>query len=161
MRSWMDRLLRQIVLGAALACTSGVGTAHAQAPVEVAAVPARVSVDVRVVHATRTHNRIDARLTKIMPLFKHQPYTGYDLVSEETVKLGTGAEASAAITGGRRLTVKLLDHDATQARVRIRLFRDDKVVTDSTVTIHRNRTFMIAGPKYQEGILIMPLSVRY
>ena len=32
---------------------------------------------------------------------------------------------------------------------------------DSTITVPRNNNFMVAGPKYDGGILILPLSVKY
>ena len=35
------------------------------------------------------------------------------------------------------------------------------VLMDTTVSIHRNRAFMIAGPSYEDGKLILPLTVRY
>ena len=32
---------------------------------------------------------------------------------------------------------------------------------DTTVTVNRNGTFIVAGPRYRDGILVLPLTARY
>jgi hypothetical protein len=34
-------------------------------------------------------------------------------------------------------------------------------ILDTTVSIHRNKSFMVAGPKHEDGVLVLPLTARY
>ena len=158
------RTLRLAVLVAAVVLP---GLAFAQGrPSEPlpAAAPAvgPVSVDVLCVRATKSNDRVDPELKLILKHLTLTGYTGFDVISHNTDALGVGEEANFPIEGGRRLKVQLIDRDETAARMRLRLLGPDGTkVLDTTISVHRNRTFMVAGPKMGDDVLIIPVTANY
>ena len=124
------------------------------------AMQGRVSVEVMVVHANHG-NRVDPELRSVMQNLKFTRYSGFSLLGKYPAQLSAGEESSFQIAGGRRLKVKLIERDGKQAKIRVRMLNQSGKVLDTTVSIHRNRSFMVAGPKHNNGVLIIPVSVRY
>lgn len=156
---------RAVALGvAALAlagCVAPIEDAVAQTPPVAAPVPATVDVEVMVVHANNTTRTVDARLERLLPHLRHLTYTGYQVLDTRQEALAPSAEATFPVVGDRRLKVELVDHDATNARMRIQMFNPSGRILDSTVTIRRNRTFIVMGPTHEQGVLVLPITARY
>lgn len=119
----------------------------------------KVEVEVLVVHAT-DNGQVDPQLVNLMQNFKRAGYTGFDLMSTEKASLATGKETVISLPGERRLRVTVLERTATQAKVRLRIMKDGNKILDTTVSIPDGRYFMIAGPKYKGGALILPVRVK-
>ena len=75
--------------------------------------------------------------------------------------MAPGGNATFAIAGERRLTVTVVERDTARARVRVEIVKDDNRLLDTTVSINRDGTFIVAGPKYGDGILMLPLRATY
>ena len=135
-----------------------VKAAETQADVSPAA--SRVSVEVQVVLANNS-GVVDPRLAGVVENLSFLHYTGFKLLDTQPVKLAPGQDASFNIAGGRKLTLTLVSRDARAAKMRVLMSSEKGVLMDTTVSIHRNRAFMIAGPSYEDGKLILPLTVRY
>ena len=158
-RPWLTGLAA--VLGVLL-MAGAPAVSFAQAPRPASApVSGRVSVEVMVVQATNKHQRVDAELRTVMQSLRHLRFTGFSVLSTNKVSVGDRGDASINVAGGRRLKVNLIEVDEKQAKLRFQLFKGDKKVMDTTVSIRRNRTFIVAGPKHEDGVLILPLTVRY
>lgn len=126
-----------------------------------AALPARVSIDTMVVHATNAHGNVDSRLRSILPHLQHLSYKGYSVLDTRSDELSPGGETSFTVAGDRRVTVELIERDATQARIRVGMYSGSRRLLDTTVSIHRNKSFIVAGPAYEDGVLILPMTARY
>jgi hypothetical protein len=161
-------LLSCLLLGLALFP----GTAAAQARpsqgrAPTAATPAsrpvsgRVGVQIYVVHATDTESGIDPRLSALSSSFRYFKYKGYRLLSTQDADVSVGEDHSFPIEGGRRLKVTLIDRDDARARVRVEMSGDDGKLLDTTVSINRGGTFIVAGPRYKDGILMLPVRASY
>lgn len=122
---------------------------------------AKVSVDLMVIYAHKQDNKVDPALRDVMPQLRSLPYTGYKLIGSQGSQLGVGQESLVPIPGGKKIKVNLIDRNDTQAKVRIRMLNGDRVSLDTTVSIHRDKAFIIAGPAYEQGKLILPVSVEY
>jgi hypothetical protein len=120
----------------------------------------KVSTEVLVIHANNS-GRVDPELRAVMQNLRFMKFSGFTLLNKVPTQLGVGQESSLSVTGGRKLKVSLIARDETQAKVRVRLFSGERKVLDTTVSIHRNRSFMLMGPKHEDGVLILALSVRY
>ena len=163
------RLLLQAAL---LLLLGGVPTAWAQGrpPPDRRPVPTKpqpppptqeVEVEILVVHATNDHQKVDPRLRSLLPHLRHLNYTGFDVLDVRRDDLSERDETSFGIAGGRRMQVELLDVDPSRARMRVRMYDGQRRLLDTTVSIHRNRSFIVAGPKHQGGVLILPMTARY
>ena len=162
----MVRALRKTVWIACLGLAMSLpGTAVAQSrpgTVQQTKAPAsgKVSIDLMVVYANYD-DYVDPKLKEVMQNLRHTRFTGFTLLSEESERLAPGSDTSFTVAGGRKLKVSLVSKDQRQAKVRIRMFKDGNKVLDTTVSIPRGRYFMIAGPKYKAGNLILPVGVEY
>ena len=120
----------------------------------------KVQVDVMVVHATNS-GQVDPRLQDLQRQLDHTRYTGFEVLSTSSEDLGQGQVANVTVVGGRKVKVRLIERTERQARVRIELYKGNEKKLDTTVSIPRGRTFLVAGPKYEEGVLIFPITVTY
>ncbi|MFZ5476008.1 MAG: hypothetical protein ACOZNI_04475 [Myxococcota bacterium] len=121
----------------------------------------RVSIQVMVVHATDSENGIDPRLRSLESSFRYFKYKGYRLLSTQTADVGVDDTEAFQIEGDRRLKVTLMSRDDSRARVRVEMSNKDGKLLDTTVSINRDGTFIVAGPKYRDGILMLPLRASY
>ena len=121
----------------------------------------KVGIEVMVVHATQGQPMVDSRLKSIMQHLRFLQFKRFSLLDKHRATLAMNSESTFSIRGGRRLKVQLLSRDARQARIRVRMFNDKGKLLDTTVSIHRNRSFILAGPKHDGGVLILPVTARY
>lgn len=152
----------QLASGEALA-QSRPGNAPVQRPAAPSAArPAgRISVTMLVVHATDSERGVDPRLESLASSFRYFKYAGYRLLSTQRADVAEGGDASFTIEGGRRVEVTLISRDDARARVRVQMSNGDGKLLDTTVSINRGGTFIVAGPKYKDGILMLPLRASY
>jgi len=126
--------------------------------------PQANQVDVRmmVVYATEAHSNVDTRLVSLTRYLSHMRFTGYELLDTKSTELGANGSDSFSIQGGRQMTVTLLSNDENRVRMRVQITagRGGKLL-DTTMSVNRNGTVIVAGPRYQDGILVLPLTVRY
>ena len=122
-----------------------------------------LNVEVMVIHATTAHTKKDESIKHLLKYFANYKYTGYKLLKEHKSKLNDKQNQSFTLPGELKMKVSVLSHNDKQAKVLVKI-TDTKGThnyLDSTITVPRNNNFMVAGPKYDGGILILPLSVKY
>lgn len=146
--------------------TAWAQSAPRPAPRPVPAQPAprpaeRVALQVWVVHATDAEQGVDPRLASLASSFRYLKYQGYRLLSTQSAELPIDGDATFTVEGGRRLTLTLVSADDARARVRAEMTNAEGKVLDTTVSINRDGTFVIAGPRYKDGILILPIRASY
>jgi hypothetical protein len=120
----------------------------------------RVNLELMVVHANHGQ-MIDPELEPIMKQLRFLKFSGFKLLAKYPTQLVVGKEATFQLVNNRKLRVQLISRDEKAAKIRIRMFSGSDKVVDTTVSIHRNRSFIVAGPKYKDGVLVLPVSVRY
>lgn len=160
----MRRLLLSLPIVALLATHAEPAAAQARpAAGQQQARPAagRVGVQISVVHATDAESGIDPRLQALASSFRYFKYKGYRLLSSQDADVSVGEDHSFPIEGGRRLKVTLISKDDTRARVRVEMSGSDGKLLDTTVSINRGGTFIVAGPKFKDGILMLPVRADY
>jgi hypothetical protein len=79
-----------------------------------------------------------------------------------SVQLGPDGSETFTIQGGREVTITLLSRDDNRVRMRVQILagKGGKLL-DTTLSVNRNGTFIVAGPKYNQGILVLPLTASY
>jgi len=123
---------------------------------------ARVTLELPVVHATSAHSRVDPRLKDVARYLKNLRYTGYELLGTQRAQLSNKGSQTFAIVGNRKVKVELLQREAERVRVRVRITGAKGAnLLDTTLWVNRNGTFIVAGPRHKDGILVLPLTARY
>lgn len=134
-------------------------------PPPAAPIASTVQVRVMVVRATKRHTRVDPALTPYLKHLSMLQFTGFELVSDNTERLGIEDSAQFGLEGGRKVCIDLRGFDETQAKIRVRMFepRSENTTLDTTISIHRNRAFFVGGPRVEgtEDVLILPIQVSY
>jgi hypothetical protein len=126
------------------------------------AAPGKVKVEMLVVAATDTETGIDPRLQHLQRHLGFLRYSGYQLLDTYQSDLSPGGTSTFQLVGNRRVTVTLKARDAQRAQFRIQFYgRQDNKLLDTTLSVNRNGTVIVAGPKHGDGILILPLQARY
>lgn len=122
----------------------------------------KVDLRVMVVYATEQHKNVDSRLQQLTRYLSHLRFTGYELLDTYNVPLSPRASETFEITDNRKVTVELLSKDEHRARMRVQITagKGGKLL-DTTASVNRNGTFIVAGPRYKDGVLVLPLTARY
>jgi hypothetical protein len=133
-----------------------------------AAGPIRPTVEVSVIHATRTDGgaAIDPRLRDLPQLSREQPflrYNVYTLLERKDLPLETGKASTDALVNGRVLELALLDviERDGQKRFHMRATIDEpgRKPLILEVTAGKNEPFFVAGQSYKGGTLFLELVV--
>ena len=122
-----------------------------------------VDIGLLIVHASSDGNTIDPKLRNLTSHFDNYKYTSYSLIKEHNEVLKDKTEKSYPIPGNKTIiTITLLSHDETRARLKIHIMgANGKLLLDTTASVIRNGTFIVAGPKYKDGILFLPITANY
>jgi hypothetical protein len=154
-----------------LAVTVGMGLLLAGAPLvaatpaaaEPAAAPAKAKVEVElmVVHATNAHDRVDPRLQPVLQHLRFLQFKGFTLLSSEARPIAVGSGHTFPVVGDRRVTIDVVERDEAQVKLRVRMFNDKGLFLDTTIRIHRNKSFMVGGPDHDGGKLLLPITAQY
>ena len=122
----------------------------------------KVDVRIMVVYATTAHSRVDPRLNSLTRYLSHLRYSGYELLQTQSAQLSVNGTQTFTIEGGRKVTVTLLSRDEERVRLRVEInaSKGGKLI-DTTMSINRDGTSIFAGPKHEDGILVLPLTARY
>jgi hypothetical protein len=139
------------------------GAAWAQGrPAPRAAAPGKVNVQMLVVAASDSNTGVDPKLAHLQRHLSFLRYSGYSLLDTYQADLAPGGSSTFQLVGNRRVTVTLNARDAERAQFRIQFYgRQDNKLLDTTLSVNRNGTVIVAGPKHGDGILILPLQARY
>jgi hypothetical protein len=122
----------------------------------------KVTLELPVVYATSAHSNVDPRLSDIARYLKNLRYTGYELLGTQRAQLSPKGGQTFSIAGNRKVKVQLLSREAKRVRVRVRIIGGKGAnLLDTTLWVNRNGTFIVAGPKHKDGILVLPLTARY
>jgi hypothetical protein len=120
-----------------------------------------VNVQIMVVHAKEGEVFVDPKLAKLEKHLEFLRYDNFSVLDTQRSPVVTGKSTSFAIEGGRKVTVNLLEKNEDEVRLRVQMFKDGKKLVDTTVRVKRGSTFVVAGPKYKGGILLLPITANY
>ena len=154
---WLQRLACVLILALFVGAPT---VSSAQESAKSSKMASRVSVEVMMVHANST-NQVTEELKPLMKQLTFTRYTGFELLQKLPAQLAVGGSASFSLFNERRLKLELLSKDDKRAKLRVRLFNGKEKVLDTTVSVNRNRSFIIGGPRYKGGAIVLPLTVRY
>ena len=121
------------------------------------------SVQVRVwsVHATKQGTSMDDGLKRLAKHLRALDYGTFRLLRKDGVAIPPKGTRKIDIIGNKSVRVTVLDRNADRARVRVQIGSESGNVLDTTVAIRRNGFFIVAGPRHEGGILVLPIFARY
>lgn len=136
-------------------------TAPAARPTSTTRAPSKVGLQVLVVHATDSTTGVDPRIKGLESSFRYFKYKGYKLLSTENADVAVNDTASFSIAGNRKVKVTALSIDDARTKLHVEILAGDSKLFDTTVNINRGGTFIISGPRFEDGILMLPVRATY
>ncbi len=100
----------------------------------------------------------------LQPIAKHLEaldYGSFTLLRKDAINIPSKGTRRIETAGDKAVRVTVLDRNAERARVRIQIASNGQTVLDTTVAVRRNGFFIVAGPKHEDGILVLPIFARY
>jgi hypothetical protein len=121
-----------------------------------------VNLEMMVVKGTTTNDKVDPKLRHLMKYFRNYKFTGFELIDTKESKLHDQTARTFTIEGNRKVTITLVSHNQKSAKLKVVILEGKgKKILDTTININRNGTFIVAGPKYKDGVLFLPIKVEY
>lgn len=163
-----------LLVGLGAVASAGLADDRGAAPVQVGAEeakPAKYSVDVMLVHATRIKDKkpdqkpvIDERIGEL-PQLLEEPFSLYDRfdwLGEERLPLKKDEPGSLELPNGRVLRLALIEELAETVRFSASINRPGgkDFLPLLSVKASPGKVFIVAGQKYKNGILVLVLRVQ-
>ncbi len=95
------------------------------------------------------------RLRKLLDHLFH--YSTYRVVKHEMSDTGFGQTVNFSLPGGRILHLEPMGMDGDMIRMELMLFQGEEPMMTTDLKIMNNGIFMVGGPRYQEGTLIISI----
>ena len=150
------------LLGDQQALAQGAPPAKPRAPAEApAATVDKVDIQLMVVHAKEGQPFVDPKLKAIEKHLRMLRYDEFRVLQSDRSSVGIDKSTSFSVQGGRKVTVTVLSADAKAARLRVQVFKQSDKLVETTISVNRGSTVMVAGPKFEGGILILPITASY
>jgi len=110
----------------------------------------KAQVEVLVVQADKS-GKVDPRLKSLQRQLSFTNYTGFKVVSEDSVKLAKGQSDTVSGGPGYKVKLKLVSLQGSKASVRLQILRGSESRVDTTVKLPEGRAFTVKGPKVKGG----------
>lgn len=160
MNAWFRWCL--LVLSLAFVAAPPAVLAQTPAPVMPSPVPALVDVKMTVVQASEQPGPIDPRLGALAASMQAStPFKSFIVLAQHQLRLADTEEHAVVISDARRLRCRLLSHDTQQAQLKVELLGGDSQIVETTVTIRRNKSFVVVMRGRDGTSILIPLTVSY
>ncbi len=119
------------------------------------AAASEVPLGIKVIHATKGKNSVDAKLKGLVKDFKGLPFSSYALLDEATFKIEQGSTGRMQLPNKAWMTLQ--PQDLRDGKLRLDLeIKDLKFKT--TVVIPKGKTIAVGGPRYDGGAMILAVT---
>jgi hypothetical protein len=128
--------------------------------VSAAAQTAKGSVEVKIdsVLAADTNQGCDKQLSTLRDRLRRLfHYSTYRLVQHEEGHTGFGQTVTFTLPGGRILHIEPVGMDGDMIRLEVMLFQGEEPMMTTDLKIMNGGTFMVGGPRYEHGTLIISI----
>ncbi len=128
--------------------------------------PFRRPVEIRmmVIHASNDFVGYDRAIVHLRRHLAFLNYRGFRLLYQNEVLLRPGATRRMGLFDGNTIEVTLKSATWERAELHIRMFnrsRPSVALLDTIVLVTRRGTFFVGGPRYNGGVLILPITAWY
>jgi hypothetical protein len=128
--------------------------------------PGAARCTVRIVHALPGEGGIDPAITRLRPYLENPPFNtwhNFKLLSEKEEQLRPGASAAYPSPNGKTATVTYTEHATPAGKHTVRgVFEVEHARSKSKTgfALDEGKFFLVAGEKFNGGILIYSLSCK-
>jgi len=118
-----------------------------------------VEVRIDTVLASNTGTSFDPALAQLrQPFVGLFPYSSYRLIQGEQRRIGWRREAEFLLPGGRYLVVIPRGYKDGRVQLSLMLIQGTRPLVNTALALKDNGVFLVAGPHYKEGVLIIAIA---
>lgn len=121
----------------------------------------KVDIQLMVVHAKEGKAFVDPKLKPIERHLRMLRYDNFRVLQTDRSTVGQNKKTTFNVQGGRKVSVTVLSANSKAARLKVQVFKQGNKLVETTISVNRGSTVMVAGPKYEGGILILPITASY
>ncbi|MGE5663640.1 MAG: hypothetical protein ACM31I_04845 [Deltaproteobacteria bacterium] len=115
-----------------------------------------VSIDLGVAVASNDGTRIDPQLADLRAKLKAMfDYTSYRMVDRLKKSLAVGETGEFALPGGRTMRATPAPSTGGKVRLAVQIMEGQRNLLTTTLGLSRGGMVLVAGPAYQNGVLIL------
>ena len=122
---------------------------------------ARVSMSMMVVQASQDGTYMDPKLQSLERHLKFLSYTNFTVINQKRSELTQNAEKTFSLDGGKEVSVTLMSTENNKARLRVKVSSSRGNLVDTTISVNNGSTFVVAGPRHDGGVLILPITASF
>lgn len=120
-----------------------------------------VRIGVRVVLASHKGRGVHPSLhdiqKKLSNLFN---YSSYQLLKERSFILARGQTGQLPLAGKKELRIRILQEGREAVDIAVEILRERKGIFKTKAKLKKGGTFLIGGPRHEEGVLILAISAQ-
>lgn len=120
--------------------------------------PQEVELRIGIILASNGSDDFDPRLAKMKNQLEVIKFRSYRLIKEESKKVPWQNNAVFEIPGGHSLVVMPQEFRNRRLFVKVRLLGGEAPLLDTTVSLRNRGNFLLGGPAYEGGVLILSIS---
>ena len=147
----LGNLLRLILLFSICLFTSTATRAAEKAPQV-------VELRIGTILASNGSDDFDPQLAKMKNQLEVIKFRSYRLIKQESKKVPWQTNAVFEIPGGHSLVVMPQEYRNKRLFVKVRLLVGETPLLDTTVSLRNRGNFLLGGPAYEGGVLILSIS---
>jgi hypothetical protein len=122
--------------------------------------PRHPAVEVRIgaIAASQSGNAFDHRLASLRRSFDSLfQYSSYQLIREARRRVKWRREAEFHLPGGRYLIVMPREYKEGRVSLHVMLLERSRTLVNTSLSIRDQGTFLLGGPNYKDGVLIIAI----
>jgi hypothetical protein len=117
-----------------------------------------VEVRIDTVLASNAGKAFDPALAALrQPFVGLLPYSSYRLLQGEQRRVAWRREAEFLLPGGRYLVVVPRGYKDGRVQLSVMLIQGTRPLVNTTLSLRNHGVFLVAGPHYEEGVLIIAI----
>ncbi len=118
-----------------------------------------VSVELGVAVASNQGSRIDPQLADLRVKLKAMfDFTSYRMLDRRKRTLAVGETGDFGLPGGRSMQVTPVPSAGNKVRLAVQIMEGQRNLLTTTLGLSRGGMVLVAGPSYQNGVLILIIS---
>ncbi len=121
----------------------------------------RVSMSMMVVHATQDGTYMDPKLQSLERHLRFLSYTNFSVIGQKRAELSANSTKTFSLDGGKQVVVTLVSTENNKAKIRVKVSSSRGSLLDTTISINNGGTFIVAGPRHNNGVLILPITASF
>ncbi len=121
-----------------------------------------ITVQVEVIKALQNSTEVDPELTGLADeVGSVLNFQGFRLLKKSRIPLKAGESGEVLLSDERRLTLHLAGFEDDQARLTLKIFKDQAEIFSTTLMMVDDGSAIIGGPRLKKGVMLLRIKGQF